>query len=319
MIGILTGLLSGFLWGVNNLLISLGYTHIPFAIMNREDSLLWFFGIPLACVALTDSAAAISLLLLNIGRGLFSRIRKSFCTRAGVIICFAALLGGPIGQSSYVMGIALAGPASALLLSSLYPIVGCLLASFWLKQPITKRMWIGICLSVVGGILVGYSPGQSLSDTFYMGVIFSLLAALCWGSESVVAVYGMQHILPDIAITIRECVSAITLWVAILPFVRGYTAIPSICSEKEALLFFLFAGIAAGISYLLWYRANNTIGCAKGMATNITYIIWGCLMTYIWGDSSEITVSMLIGCTCVIIGVLLVTVNPSELIEKTKE
>ena len=188
MIGILTGLLSGFLWGVNNLLISLGYTHIPFAIMNREDSLLWFFGIPLACVALTDSAAAISLLLLNIGRGLFSRIRKSFCTRAGVIICFAALLGGPIGQSSYVMGIALAGPASALLLSSLYPIVGCLLASFWLKQPITKRMWIGICLSVVGGILVGYSPGQSLSDTFYMGVIFSLLAALCWGSESVVAV-----------------------------------------------------------------------------------------------------------------------------------
>ena len=180
-------------------------------------------------------------------------------------------------------------------------------------------MWIGICLSVVGGILVGYSPEQSLTDTFYMGVIFSLLAALCWGSESVVAVYGMQHILPDIAITIRECVSAITLWVAILPFVRGYTAIPSICSEKEALLFFLFAGIAAGISYLLWYRANNTIGCAKGMATNITYIIWGCLLTYIWGDSSEITVSMLIGCTCVIIGVLLVTVNPSELIEKTKE
>ena len=51
MIGILTGLLSGFLWGVNNLLISLGYTHIPFASMNREDSLLWFFGIPLACVA----------------------------------------------------------------------------------------------------------------------------------------------------------------------------------------------------------------------------------------------------------------------------
>ena len=81
----------------------------------------------------------------------------------------------------------------------------------------------------------------------------------------------------------------------------------------------MFAGIAAGISYLLWYRANNTIGCAKGMATNITYIIWGCLLTYIWGDSSEITVSMLIGCTCVIIGVLLVTVNPSELIEKTKE
>ena len=168
MIGILTGLLSGFLWGVNNLLISLGYTHIPFAIMNREDSLLWFFGIPLACVALTDSAAAISLLLLNIGRGLFSRIRKSFCTRAGAVICFAALLGGPIGQSSYVMGIALAGPASALLLSSLYPIVGCLLAAFWLKQPITKKMWIGICLSVVGGILVGCSPEQSLTDTFYM-------------------------------------------------------------------------------------------------------------------------------------------------------
>ena len=46
------------------------------------------------------------------------------------------------------------------------------------------------------------------------------------------------------------------------------------------------AGIIAGFSYLMWYAANKRIGCARGMAANSTYVIWGVLINALfWGGS----------------------------------
>lgn len=46
------------------------------------------------------------------------------------------------------------------------------------------------------------------------------------------------------------------------------------------------AGIIAGFSYLMWYAANKRIGCARGMAANSTYVIWGVLINalFFWGS-----------------------------------
>ena len=48
------------------------------------------------------------------------------------------------------------------------------------------------------------------------------------------------------------------------------------------------AGIIAGFLYLMWYVANKRIGCARGMAANSTYVIWGVLLNVLvvgWGVS----------------------------------
>ena len=58
------------------------------------------------------------------------------------------------------------------------------------------------------------------------------------------------------------------------------------------------------------------IGCAKGMAANITYIIWGRLLNFLFGNGAEITVSVMAGCLLVMVGVVLVTVNPKKLFSK---
>ncbi|MDY6084034.1 MAG: DMT family transporter [Dialister sp.] len=312
-IGLLAGLVSGFLWGVNNLFLSLGYAYVP-----GEFLPAMMLGIPLACVAFTDSAAAVSLVLLNAARGLLPQIAQAAKTRSGLVICLAALLGGPVGQTSYVLGISMAGAANALIISSLYPIVGCLLAAFWLKQRVNGRTWCGIFLSVVGSILVGYQPEAGEGGLFYQGIACALIAALCWGSESVIAVYGMKDIMPDAAITIREAVSGAALLLIVLPCIRGYPALEVICRREESFYFFMAAGVVAGLSYMLWYKANHRIGCAKGMATNITYIIWGCLLNFLFGNSAEITGSVIAGCVLVMIGVMLVTVNPRTLFTREK-
>lgn len=72
------------------------------------------------------------------------------------------------------------------------------------------------------------------------------------------------------------------------------------------------AGIIAGFSYLMWYAANKRIGCARGMAANSTYVIWGVLLNMLvvgWGSVSAQTI---VGCVCVLTGVILVSLTSGE-------
>lgn len=90
---------------------------------------------------------------------------------------------------------------------------------------------------------------------------------------------------PDVAITLRECISGGVLMFAVaitgsLSMLREIIEIPSGISLLSG------AGIIAGFSYLMWYAANKRIGCARGMAANSTYVIWGVLINALfWGGS----------------------------------
>ena len=49
---------------------------------------------------------------------------------------------------------------------------------------------------------------------------------------------------------------------------------------------------------------------------NSTFIIWGVLLNIAFGNITEITPNMIIGCLSVLIGVTLVSVNPLEFIRR---
>lgn len=89
---------------------------------------------------------------------------------------------------------------------------------------------------------------------------------------------------PDVAITLRECISGGVLMFTVvitgsLSMLREIIEIPSGISLLSG------AGIIAGFSYLMWYAANKRIGCARGMAANSTYVIWGVLINALfWGS-----------------------------------
>ena len=311
--GILIGLASGLLWGINNLFFAYGYSQFSSGAADF-DIPHWHFILllPLTAAAANDTFAALSLLLYNGMRGLFQQIFSSFKTIGGRTICAAALLGGPIGQSTYYMGIVMAGPMYALMLTALYPIVGCLLSRLFLKQQINFRMWLGIILSVIGAMLTNYVPFHHPPEGFFLGILCSGIAAIAWGSEIVLAVRGMEEIDPDIAISIRETVSGIVLLAICCMLGKdGSLTWPVISKISEtSLLSFAAAGIAAGASYAFWYSANRWIGCAKGTATNSTFIVWGVLLNFFFGESPDISGMTLTGCALLLAGVALVIINP---------
>lgn len=72
------------------------------------------------------------------------------------------------------------------------------------------------------------------------------------------------------------------------------------------------AGVIAGFSYFLWYAANKRIGCARGMAANSTYVIWGVLLNALVVGWESVSAQTIAGCVCVLTGVILVSLTSGE-------
>jgi drug/metabolite transporter (DMT)-like permease len=270
------------------------------------------YSIPLAAACMNDTLAGLWLLIYNGGAGRFQEIMRSLKTFPGLMVCVAALLGGPIANGGYLLGISMAGPAYALTITALYPLVGTILSRIFLKQEIVPRVWVGMLLSVIGAIVISdVQPEGQNSSNFYLGILFASLAALGWGAEAVLAVFGMSMIDPKIAINIRELVSGTVMAIFILPIVGGWAVISKVMTLPGTFGAFAIAALAAGVSYLTWYKANTTIGVAKGMALNGTYVAWGVIFSVVF-MSQSLTQNLVIGSGLVLIGATLVAINPKE-------
>jgi drug/metabolite transporter (DMT)-like permease len=305
--GVFTGLFSGCTWGMNSVLLGMALGLVP--AMGEEAAI---YSIPLAAACMNDTLAGLWLLIYNGGAGRFQEIMRSLKTFPGLMVCVAALLGGPIANGGYLLGISMAGPAYALTITALYPLVGTILSRIFLKQEIVPRVWVGMLLSVIGAIVISdVQPEGQNSSNFYLGILFASLAALGWGAEAVLAVFGMSMIDPKIAINIRELVSGTVMAIFILPIVGGWAVISKVMTLPGTFGAFAIAALAAGVSYLTWYKANTTIGVAKGMALNGSYVAWGVIFSVVF-MSQSLTQNLVIGSSLVLIGATLVAINPKR-------
>lgn len=298
--GLASGLGSGFLWGLNNVLFSLGYGVFALALPAAGTSLF-----PLVGAAVNDVFAALALVVVYGMRGRLSGFLVEWRHERGWAVFLAALLGGPVGQACYAIGIVWADPSYALVITASYPVLGCFMAWVFLHQPMNRGMWTGIFLVVCGAALVG---NLSLQENASVGgILASVAAACCWAAEIVFATWGMQKMTPEAAITFRELVSgSILTALALSAMLLGNIPLAPVWQGISSAELLWLAGMVAGFSYLLDYRANHLLGCARGMATNATYLIWGVALHALCVGGSIRPLEAL-GCLMVFAGVFLTT------------
>lgn len=304
--GILWGLLSGATWGLDGVILGIATAMAPFT---GGASL---YAGPLAGAALHDGFAGFWLFLYNLITGKWREYIRTLATKPGMIVCLAALFGGPIGMAGYLLGINMAGASYALPITAMYPAVGAVMAVLILKERISWRTWMGIILCIIGAVIVGYTPPEGSSPYFHLGILLSLLATFGWGMEGVLSTYGMDLADPDIAIGIREATSFVVYFVAIMPLAAAFPifwkAFGANCLWLVAL-----AGFLGGLSYLAWYRALNMTGVGRAMTFNISYALWAVLFGWLIAHT-PITPPLIIGAVLITGGTILATTNPKELL-----
>ncbi|GEO58322.1 DMT family transporter [Companilactobacillus bobalius] len=305
--GLINGAISGLTYGIYSTLVMVASGYDPLV------SAAGFLAAPFVCSGLNDFIAGLWLLIYNAKKGRLKELGRTLKTKPGKMLVIGFLLGGPIANGAYLVGLAMAG-AYAIPISATCSLFGALFAWMFLKQKPTKRVVLGMVLCVFGAIIINFVKPEG-APNFTLGIICALIAAVSWGLEGVFSSFGGAMIDTDVAVNLRELISGLVVLVLMVPAVGALKLLGGTISAGIPLAWLAVAGLSAAISFVTWYKANATVGCAIGMSLNVTYAFWGVLFCVLFLGQT-LTPTIVIGSIVIVLGAIIVTMNPLDLFKK---
>lgn len=333
--GLMIGLFSGVSYGLYSAFMTFGMTKGVWADWYGANMAgLSVFTITYVLGALgsavNDIFSAISAIIYATVRGKLGDFFRTINTTPGRMMVLAALVGGPVASTAYVVGLQMAG-SIVIPITALCPAIGAILSRILYKQKITKRTALGISICVLASFIIGSaSISGDAADGALLGMGIAFIAALGWGFEGCVAGYGTSMIDSEIGITIRQTTSGLSNLIVLLPlfaFIAGDINIaPKLAIQAftsgPAVIWFAISGFFAFMSFMTWYKGNSMVGTALGMALNGTYSFFGpffcwILLGVIGGiDGWSLPPIVWGGAILMTFGILIIAVNPLDFFRK---
>ncbi|MCF6767078.1 DMT family transporter [Thiotrichales bacterium 19S11-10] len=299
-LGIIFGVLSGFLWGLNDVLTNLFSLHFDMAMIRS----VIVFSLTLAFIQ--DSMSALGIFsYYTIKKDVVSELKKIKYSVA--IIVIAAIFAGPMGMVAGILGISYAGPVYAGVITSCYPIVALVLSFFLIRERVTKLKIIGVLLSVFSVVMISVHGSHAEPAHVGLGMLFAAVAMLGWGMESVLFawVHKKTNMKPMWLLAVRQAVSAISylLILSILLACWNQDVIDTI-SQMGLPILVVFCVLSASFSYILYYHTIKRIGAALGTTFNASFVFWAAIFSELLG-LSQLGLSFWLWSICLIIGIYL--------------
>lgn len=332
--GIILGLFSGITYGL--------YTAFITVAQNQGSWVDWWAGfdataflaifiLPTIAAALNDTCSGIWALVVTIKQGKFGDFLLTLKSKPGVMMVAAALVGGPIATTSYIIALSQAGPI-ATPVAALNVTAGALLGRILYKQQLGGRVIAGIaiCLAASTMIAVPALTGE-VEPGMVTGFVFALVAAFGWGLEGCIAGFGTAMIDSQIGITIRQCTSGLSQLIILIPVLalvggvglgEAYSFVGAAISNWPWVLIFLVSGFFAYVSFASWYIGNSMCGAALGMALNGTYTFfspfftWVILGLFMGLDGYALAPIAWVAAIVMTVGIFVIAVNPIDFFKK---
>lgn len=293
------GILAGVTWALETIILGVALAMTPF--VSTEQAI---FLAPFVSTFLHDACSAIWATLYNGIRGNLKNVWKAFKTKSGKFVVLAAVIGGPIGMTGYVMAVNYMGASIGAVASAIFPAIGAVLAYIFLKEKMQWYRWILLLLTLLGVYGLSYSPELDMSN-FMLGVVGALMCSFGWGIEAVILAKCMQdpEVKDEYALQIRQTTSALTYGIVILPVLKGWNFTFSLFTTSTGWLLqtIAFAALFATISYLFYYKAIATIGASKSMALNVSYSAWAIVFTVVLLRDTSVLTPITISCALIVI------------------
>lgn len=254
---------------------------------------------PVVLIALRVSIAAAMLTALLAARGNLRSVGShagrlallgSFNTAIPFTLFAFATLRLPAGFSS--------------VLNATVPLFGAIVGLIWLRQRLGARQSLGLVIGFAGVVVLVLGkahPGATVFGGDGVAIAAGLSASLLYG---IAAHYTKRHfagVPPLVIATGTQLASSLML----LPLALYYW--PATRPSLRAFLCALTLGlVCTGLAYLLYFRLLAHVGPTRSMT--VTYLIpvfgmiWGALFL-----SERITLSMIVGCAIILLGIASVT------------
>lgn len=295
----LAGIIAGITWAVATVVLGIALGMTPF--LSTEQAV---FLAPFVSTFLHDLSSAICATIYNGVRGKLGNVWKALRTKSGKWVVIAAIIGGPIGMTGYVMAVNYMGASIGAVASAIFPAIGTILAYFFLKEKMKWYQWVFLCATLLGVYGLAYTPDLMI-ENFWLGLLGALMCAFGWGIEAVVLAKCLKdpEVTDEYALQIRQTTSAAFYGIVILPILGGWEFTGSLFTLDAGWLLptIAVAGLFATVSYLYYYKAIAQIGASKAMALNVTYSAWAILFTVLILRDTSVLTPMTILCAVVVL------------------
>ena len=292
------GIIAGVTWAVETIVLGIALAMSPF--VSTEQAVVLA---PFASTFLHDAFSAIWSCVYNGVRGNLPGVARALKTKSGKFVALAAVIGGPVGMTGYVLSVANMGASIGAVASAIFPAIGAVLAYFFLKEKMSWYRWVFLILSLLGVYGLSYSPEIEITN-FWLGFVGTLMCAFGWGVEAVIIAKSVQDaaVTDEIALQIRQTTSALVYGIVLLPIMKGWGFTFSLFNGTGWLIpTIAIAALFATASYLFYYKAISQIGASKSMALNITYSAWAVVFSVIFLRDTSLLNPVTIICTVVVL------------------
>ncbi len=289
------GISAGVMWALATVILSVATGMPPLA------------GAALAVFVSTflhDAFSSVWSILYNGVRGGLGSVFRALRTRSGLCVVLAALIGGPVGMTGYVMAIKYMGASVGAVASAIYPAIGSLLAYIFLKDKMKWYQWVFLGFTVLGVFGISYSSQINI-ENLALGLLGAMMCAFGWGIEAVILAKCLKdpNLKNEYALQIRQMTSALAYGAVILPALGGwgFTVDVFVGGALKLVLLIALAGLCATVSYLFYYKAIAKIGASKAMALNVTYCAWATVFTALMLWDISVLSPLTVICTLVVL------------------
>ena len=297
----IAGIIAGITWAIATVVLGVALGMSPF--FSTQQAI---FLAPFVSTFLHDACSAIFATAYNGIRGKWGNVWRALKTRSGKFVVLAAVIGGPVGMTGYVMAVNYMGASIGAVASAIFPAIGAVLAYIFLKEKMKWYQWIFLLFTLLGVYGLSYSPNSLVENgNFWLGILGALMCSFGWGIEAVILAKCLTdpEVTDEYALQIRQTTTAVVYGIVLLPILKGWGFTASLLkpSAEWVLPTIAIAGFFATVSYLFYYKAIAKIGASKAMALTVTYSAWAIVFTVvILRDTSVLTVST-IACAAVVL------------------
>ncbi len=312
-----SGVFAGITWAVETVVLGIALAMSPFC--STEQAI---FLAPFVSTFLHDFCSALWATIYNAVKGNTKNVWRALKTKSGKWVVAAAVIGGPVGMTGYVLALNYMGASIGAVASAIFPAIGSILAYIFLKERMKWYQWIFLVFTLLGVYGLSYSPDLNI-ENFWLGLLGAAMCAFGWGIEAVVLAKCLTdpEVTDEYALQIRQTTSAIVYGAIILPVLGGWGFTVDLFTAGTGWLLptIAIAGLFATVSYLFYYKAIAKIGASKAMALNVTYCAWAILFTVlILGDTSVLTPTTIICAIVVLVCGIFAAADFKEILGKKK-
>ncbi|NPV10915.1 MAG: EamA family transporter [Ignavibacteria bacterium] len=195
-----------------------------------------------------------------------------------------ALFGGALGTMAITKALFFVNYANlsvVVLIQKLQPVFAISLAAILLKEKLQTEFYLWAGIALIGAYLMTFGfhlPALSSGDKTPIAVLFSLIAAISFGSSTVFSKRALKNVGFEMGTYLRFLISSVVMIIIVLS-TGDYQSILKV-SQMQWIVFLIIAFTTGGPAIFLYYYGLKSVPASVSAICELSFPLTAVLLEY---------------------------------------